>query len=148
MLFKLFSQGIMPDGSIIRHIHCIIRHICCILRISNICNILDWAGAFYLGVYLLFITALCAVLKGKVISRRKGSKKPKLSRRVFFFGSRGGFKLWTFLIYNKCMQLIDIKENAMRIYYFFPPRYALHFVIQSGISYYIMIIIGVENMHK
>ncbi|NXX95097.1 MBOA2 protein, partial [Centropus bengalensis] len=26
--------------------------------------------------------------------------------------------------------------------------YALHFVIQSGISYYIMIIIGVENMHK
>ncbi|KAJ7398797.1 hypothetical protein BTVI_121111 [Pitangus sulphuratus] len=26
--------------------------------------------------------------------------------------------------------------------------YALHFVIQSGISYYIMIIIGVENMHN
>ncbi|XP_041570955.2 lysophospholipid acyltransferase 2 isoform X2 [Taeniopygia guttata] len=26
--------------------------------------------------------------------------------------------------------------------------YALHFVVQSGISYYIMIIIGVENMHN
>ncbi|NWS42031.1 MBOA2 protein, partial [Probosciger aterrimus] len=26
--------------------------------------------------------------------------------------------------------------------------YALHFVIQTGISYYIMIVIGVENMHK
>lgn len=26
-------------------------------------------------------------------------------------------------------------------------RYALHFLVQSGISYCIMIIIGVENMH-
>lgn len=27
-------------------------------------------------------------------------------------------------------------------------RYALHFLVQSGISYCIMIIIGVESMHK
>lgn len=27
-------------------------------------------------------------------------------------------------------------------------RYALHFLVQTGISYCIMIIIGVENMHK
>ncbi|XP_063298257.1 lysophospholipid acyltransferase 2 [Pelobates fuscus] len=26
--------------------------------------------------------------------------------------------------------------------------YALHFIVQSGISYYIMIVVGVENMHK
>jgi len=45
------------------------------------------------------------------------------------------------------MWLIVINENALSDY-FFPPRYALHFVIQSGISYYLMIIIGVENMHK
>ncbi|XP_029451689.1 lysophospholipid acyltransferase 2 isoform X2 [Rhinatrema bivittatum] len=31
---------------------------------------------------------------------------------------------------------------------FLTPRYALHFIIQSGISYSIMLIVGVESMHK
>ena len=34
------------------------------------------------------------------------------------------------------------------LFVFFPPRYALHFLVQTGLSYSIMVFASLEHMHK